>query len=219
MDTSNTNTTRNAQATLEEASPKLRRSRDQSPDNSLLLCCVSNFALWEKHEVCRGTSMFTPCFKHPADRPVLLVCYKKADTCLDHLPQGDTLVVWRLDRFGRSLKDLVTKIEALHECSVEFASLTEGIDTTTAQGRLAFHLSGAMAEFEREIARKRTMVGLRAARERVGGRPRALSEEDMPQVQALMKDPDVSTAQICERFDVSNATLYRYVIPKGDRSR
>ena len=128
-------------------------------------------------------------------------------------------MVWCLDRFGRSLKDLVTKIEALHECSVEFASLTEGIDTTTAQGRLAFHLFGALAEFEREIALERTMAGLRAARARgrVSGRPRALSEEDMPQVQALMKDPDVSTAQICERFDVSKATLYRYIGPDGER--
>ena len=143
------------------------------------------------------------------------------DQCLEHLREGDTLVVWRLDRFGRSLKDLVTKIEALDERGVEFVSLTEGIDTTTAQGRLAFHLFGALAEFEREIARERTMAGLRAARERgrVGGRPRALSEDDMPQVQALMKDPDVSTAQICERFDVSKATLYRYVSPKGDRRR
>jgi DNA invertase Pin-like site-specific DNA recombinase len=142
------------------------------------------------------------------------------DTCLEHLREGDTLVVWRLDRFGRSLKDLVTKIEALDERGVEFVSLTEGIDTTTAQG-LAFHLFGVPAEFEREIARERTMAGLRAARERgrVGGRPRALSEEDLPQVQALMKDPDVSTAQICERFDVSKATLYRYVGPNGKRRR
>lgn len=107
-----------------------------------------------------------PRFKHPANRSVLLVCYKKADTCLDHLPEGDTLVMWRLDRFGRSLKDLVSKIEALDERGVEFASLTKGIDTTTAQGRLAFHLFGVLAEFEREIAQERTMAGLRAERER-----------------------------------------------------
>ncbi len=143
------------------------------------------------------------------------------DKCLEHLREGDTLVVWRLDRFGRSLKDLISKIEALGDRGVEFVSLTEGIDTTTAQGRLAFHLFGALAEFEREIARERTMAGLCAARERgrVGGRPRALSEEDMPQVQALMKDPDASTSQICERFDVSKATLYRYVGPNGKRRR
>jgi len=143
------------------------------------------------------------------------------DQCLEHLREGDTLVVWRLDRFDRSLKDFVTKIEALDERGVEFVSLTEDIDTTTAQGRLAFHLFGALAEFEREIGRERTMAGLHAARERgrVGGRPQALSEDDLPQVQALMKDPDVSTAQICERFDVSKATLYRYVGPDGKRRK
>lgn len=143
------------------------------------------------------------------------------DACLEHLREGDTLVVWRLDRFGRSLKDLVTKIESLDDLGVEFVSLTEGIDTTTAQGRLAFHLFGALAEFERELARERTMAGLRAARERgrVGGRPRALTDDDIPQLQALMRDPDVSTRQICERFDVSKATLYRYVGPDGERRR
>jgi len=100
-------------------------------------------------------------------------------------------------------------------------SLNEGIDTTTAQGRLTFHIFGALAEFERELAHERTMAGLRAARERgrVGGRPRALNEEDVPELQALMKDPDVSTTGICERFDVSKATLYRYVGSNGERRR
>ena len=140
---------------------------------------------------------------------------------LDSLRDGDTLVVWRLDRFGRSLKDLVTKMENLEERGVDFVSLTEGIDTTTAQGKLTFHIFGALAEFERELGRERTMAGLRAARERgrVGGRPRALSEEDIPELQALMKDPNVSAADICERFDVSKATLYRYVGPDGERRR
>jgi DNA invertase Pin-like site-specific DNA recombinase len=85
---------------------------------------------------------------------------------MEHLREGDTLVVWRLDWFGRSLKDLVGKIEALDERGVEVVSLTEGIDTTTAQGRLAFHLFDALAEVERDVARKRTMAGLRVARER-----------------------------------------------------
>jgi DNA invertase Pin-like site-specific DNA recombinase len=109
----------------------------------------------------------------------------------------------------------------LEEKGVDFVSLTEGIDTTTAQGRLAFHIFGALAEFERELAHERTMAGLRAARERghVGGRPRALDEEDIPQLQALMRDPDVSTRQICERFDISKAMLYRYVGPDGERRR
>ena len=143
------------------------------------------------------------------------------EQCLEQLRGGDTLVVWRLDRFGRSLKDLVGKMEALEEKSVGFKSLTEGIDTTTAQGRLTFHIFGALAEFERELARERTMAGLRAARARgrTGGRPRALSDEEIPEVQALMRDPDVSTRQICERFDISKATLYRYVGPDGERRR
>jgi DNA invertase Pin-like site-specific DNA recombinase len=149
-----------------------------------------------------------------AERPEL-------ERCLEELREGDTLVVWRLDRFGRSLKDLVSKMEALEEKGADFVSLTEGIDTTTAQGKLTFHIFGALAEFERELARERTMAGLRAARERgrVGGRPRALSEEDIPQVQALMRDKSVSTADICERFEISKATLYRYVGPGGERRR
>jgi DNA invertase Pin-like site-specific DNA recombinase len=143
------------------------------------------------------------------------------EKCLDSLREGDTLVVWRLDRFGRSLKDLVSKMETLKERGVGFASVTENIDTTTAQGKLTFHIFGALAEFERELGRERTMAGLRAAREqgRVGGRPRALSEEDIPQLQALMQNEGVSTADICERFGISRATLYRYVGPDGERRR
>lgn len=145
----------------------------------------------------------------------------KLERCLEELREGDTLVVWRLDRFGRSLKDLVSKMETLEERDVDFVSLTEGIDTTTAQGRLTFHIFGALAEFERELARERTMAGLKAARERgnTGGRPPALSEEDMPQIQALMRDDTVTTADICERFDISRPTLYRYVGPDGERRR
>jgi len=143
------------------------------------------------------------------------------EKCLDSLRDGDILVVWRLDRFGRSLKDLVQKMDALEEKGVDFVSLTEGIDTTTAQGKLTFHIFGALAEFERALARERTMAGLRAARERgrVGGRPRSLDEEDIPQVQALMKDEDVPVADICERFGISKPTLYRYVGPDGERRR
>jgi DNA invertase Pin-like site-specific DNA recombinase len=143
------------------------------------------------------------------------------ERCLEELREDDTLVVWRLDRFGRSLKDLVSKMETLEEQGVDFVSLTEGIDTTTAQGRLTFHIFGALAEFERELAHERTMAGLKAARERgrVGGRPRALDEDEIPQIQSLMQNPDVSTAQICERFGISKATLYRYVGPNGGRRR
>ena len=145
----------------------------------------------------------------------------KLDRCIEELREGDTLCVWRLDRFGRSLKDLVSKMESLEEKGVDFVSLTEGIDTTTAQGRLTFHIFGALAEFERELTRERTMAGLKAARERgrVGGRPPALAEDEIPQVQAMMRDEEGSTADICERFEISRATLYRYVGPNGKRRR
>lgn len=115
----------------------------------------------------------------------------------------------------------MAKIEAMDERGVEFVSLTECIETTTAQRRLAFHLFGVLAEFEQEITRERTMGGLRAARERgrVGERPRALFEEDLPRVEALTKDLDVSAAQICSRFDVSKATLYHHVGLNGKRRR
>lgn len=140
---------------------------------------------------------------------------------MEELREGDALVVWRLDRFGRSLKDLVSKMEDLEEKGVDFISLTEGIDTTTAQGKLTFHIFGALAEFERELSRERTMAGLKAARERgrVGGRPPALDEDEIPQVQAMMRDEEISTSDICERFGISRATLYRYVGPSGERRR
>ena len=143
------------------------------------------------------------------------------ERCMVELREGDALVVWRLDRFGRSLKDLLSKMETLEEKSADFVSLTEGIDTTTAQGKLTFHIFGALAEFERELTRERTMAGLKAAREqgRVGGRPPALDEEEIPQVQALMQDEEVSTSDICERYGISRATLYRYVGPDGERRR
>jgi DNA invertase Pin-like site-specific DNA recombinase len=149
-----------------------------------------------------------------ADRPGL-------EDAIEYARPGDTLVVWRLDRFGRSLKDLVTKVEQLGEKKVGFKSLKENIDTTSSAGKLQFHIFSALAEFERDLNRERTMAGLRAARERgrVGGPPRALSEEDLPQVQALMRQPDVSKRQICERFGISKATLYRYVGPSGERRR
>lgn len=141
------------------------------------------------------------------------------EKCVESLREGDTLVVWRLDRIGLSLKDLISKMEIL-EKGVDFVSLTEGIDTTTAQGRLTFHIFGALAGFEHGVAHERTMAGLRAARERGrgGGRPRSLSEEDIPELQALMQNEDVSTKQICERFGVSKATLYRYVGPDGEEA-
>jgi DNA invertase Pin-like site-specific DNA recombinase len=112
-------------------------------------------------------------------------------------------------------------METREKRSVDFAGFTEGIDTMTAQGRRTVHIFGVLAEFERELSRERTMAGLKAARERgrTGGRPPALDEDDIPQIQSLMQNSDVSTKQICERFNISKATLYRYVGPDGKRRR
>jgi DNA invertase Pin-like site-specific DNA recombinase len=143
----------------------------------------------------------------------------KLQECMEHLREGDTLVVWKLDRLGRSMQDLVEKVESLGDRGIDFVSLQQDIDTTSAQGKLVFHLMAAMAEFERNITRERTMAGLKAAKERgkTGGRPSALSEEDITQIQALMRDDEVSTKDICDRFDIGKSTLYRHVGPDGER--
>lgn len=148
------------------------------------------------------------------DRPGL-------DEALKYARPGDTLVVWRLDRFGRSLKDLVARMDDLHERGVGFRSLTEGIDTTSAAGKLVFHVFGALAEFERELIRERTMAGLKAARARgrKGGRPRKLDGRKLELASKLMADPEVSVAEVCEAVGVSPATLYRYVGPDGSVRR
>ena len=135
---------------------------------------------------------------------------------LAYVRRGDTLVVWKLDRLGRSLQHLIATITALRERGVGFRSLTEQIDTTTIGGKLIFHLFGALAEFERDIIRERTQTGLAAARTRGrrGGRPRSAGLADAKQVamaQALYSDTSHSIADICQTLRVSRATLYRYI--------
>ena len=136
---------------------------------------------------------------------------------LDYVREGDTLVVWRLDRFGRSLRDLVARVGELEERGVGFRSLQEAIDTTSAAGKLVFHVFGALAEFERDLIRERTMAGLASARARgrSGGRPRAMDDEKVRLASRLMKDPEVSVGGVCRAVGVSSATLYRYVAPDG----
>jgi DNA invertase Pin-like site-specific DNA recombinase len=133
------------------------------------------------------------------------------------LRPGDTLVVWRLDRLGRSLKDLVHRVEELQQRGIGFRSLQEAIDTTSAAGKLQFHVFSALAEFERELIRERTLAGLRAARARgrTGGRPRAMTPEKVRLAGRLMSDPTLQVDEICATLGVSRATLYRYVDPKG----
>jgi DNA invertase Pin-like site-specific DNA recombinase len=130
---------------------------------------------------------------------------------LDYAREGDTLVVWRLDRLGRSLIDLIKIINTLDERNVGFQSLTEGFDTTTPGGKLVFHLFGALAEFERELLRERTMAGLAAARARgrLGGRKRKMTAKDIAMAKTLMADKTNSPRDIAKRFGVSKATLYR----------
>jgi DNA invertase Pin-like site-specific DNA recombinase len=137
---------------------------------------------------------------------------------LDHLREGDTLVVWRLDRLGRSLANLIELMTRLDERKVGFRSLTEQIDTTTSGGKLIFHIFGALAEFERNLIRERTIAGLRAARGRgrQGGRPRLLeSARKVAMAQALYDDRDNSIRDICKTLGISRATLYRYIKPRA----
>jgi DNA invertase Pin-like site-specific DNA recombinase len=139
------------------------------------------------------------------DRPQL-------HAALDYLRAGDTLVVWKLDRLARSLRQLLDTVETLHSRQIGLHSLTEAIDTGTPGGTLVFHLFGALAEFERAIIRERTRAGLAAARARgrTGGRPRALSEADTTAARALLKDPAITVAAVARRLQVSPATLYRH---------
>jgi DNA invertase Pin-like site-specific DNA recombinase len=127
------------------------------------------------------------------------------------LRPGDTLVVWRLDRLGRSLKHLIEAVTELDEAGVGFLSLTENIDTTTNGGRLVFHIFGALAEFERGLIRERTLAGLAAARARgrKGGRPKKMDAKKLSQAKALLASRDQSVADVASLLKVGRATLYR----------
>jgi DNA invertase Pin-like site-specific DNA recombinase len=140
-----------------------------------------------------------------ADRPVL-------DEVLAYLRPGDTLVVWRLDRLGRSLKHLIEVVALLAERGIGFKSLTEQIDTTTPGGKLVFHVFGALAEFERDLIRERTHAGLAAARARgrLGGRPKKLGDaKQLELARTLYKDGKTDITTICATLGISRATLYR----------
>lgn len=138
---------------------------------------------------------------------------KGLQDALSHLRKGDTLVVWRLDRLGRSLKHLIETLTGLHEKGIEFKSLTENIDTSTPTGMLMFHLIGALAEFERNLIRERTNAGLEAARARGhnGGRPKVGETETKRMARKLYADKTNTVKDICKSLRISKATLYRYV--------
>jgi DNA invertase Pin-like site-specific DNA recombinase len=135
------------------------------------------------------------------------------DEALNYVRGGDTLVVWRLDRLGRSLRHLIETITSLNDRKIGFKSITESIDTTTSGGKLIFHIFGALAEFERDIIRERTQAGLTAARSRgrKGGRPKSLTPKKVQMAQALYKDKNNTIDDICRTLNVSRATLYRYI--------
>jgi DNA invertase Pin-like site-specific DNA recombinase len=132
---------------------------------------------------------------------------------LSHLRPGDTLVVWRLDRLGRSLPHLIETVADLSARGVGFRSLQEQIDTTTSGGKLIFHVFGALAEFERDVIRERTQAGLAAARARgrTGGRPQRLTLRKIEQLQTLASDRRNSVGEICQTLGISRSTFYRYV--------
>ena len=135
--------------------------------------------------------------------------------CLDALQPKDTLVVWRLDRLGRSMRHLVTLIEELREQNIGFKSINDGaIDTTSASGEMIFNIFAALAQFERRLIQERTKAGIAAARGRgrTGGRPR--TPDDAPKIvlaQKLFADKSVSLDDICNTLSISKSTLYRYV--------
>ncbi|MDN7945961.1 recombinase family protein [Burkholderia multivorans] len=138
-----------------------------------------------------------------ADRPEL-------QQCLKALRDGDTLVVWRLDRLGRNLQDLIRIVNELEGRGIRFRSLKESIDTTGPAGKLVFHMFAALAEFERELIRERTLAGLDAARARgkKGGRPESLDAKQQQAVLSMMASRVMSIAEIARQFNVSRSTLY-----------
>ena len=148
------------------------------------------------------------------DRPGL-------EACLKSLRAGDILMVWKLDRLGRSLHHLVKTVAMLTERDVGLKVLTgqgAAIDTTTAAGRLSFGIFAALAEFESELIHDRTMAGLQAARARgrTGGRKFALTKAQVRLAQAAMANRDTSVAELCKELKIRPVTLYRYVDPNGN---
>lgn len=126
---------------------------------------------------------------------------------------GDVIIVWRLDRLSRSLKDLIDMVALLDSKEIGLKSLHESIDTTSSSGKLIFHIFGALAEFERNLIRERTHAGLKAARARgkMGGRPKKLNAEKSKLAQDLYNEQTRTIKQICELVGVSKPTLYQYL--------
>jgi len=145
------------------------------------------------------------------------------EEALEYVREGDTLVVWRLDRLGRSLKHLIETITELNNRKIGFKSIQENIDTTTSGGKLVFHIFGALAEFERDIIKERTQAGLQAASARggKGGRLKAIALNTLTKIilaQSLYNDKNNTIDDICKTLNISRATLYRYIKTGGLKS-
>ena len=135
------------------------------------------------------------------------------EAAIDFARAGDTLVIWKLDRLGRSLRDLIEIVNRLEQSGISFVCITQNIDTRTPGGKLFFHIFGALAEYERELIRERTKAGLTAARARgrKGGRKPAMNEEQIEQARAMMDNPKLKIKSIIKTLGISKATLYKYV--------
>jgi len=129
------------------------------------------------------------------------------------LRKGDVLIVWRLDRLGRSIRDLIDWVNLLEEEGIGFKSLQESIDTTTSSGKLIFHIFAALAEFERNLIRERTNAGLAAARARgkLGGRKKSLSANEQRRAVEMYKRKNHTVQQICKMMNITKPTLYAYI--------
>lgn len=141
--------------------------------------------------------------------------------CMKALQPGNVFVVWKLDRLGRSLKDLVKIIDSLNSKGIGFKVLSghgADIDTTTPSGKLVFNIFASLAEYERELIRERTTAGLIAARSRgkVGGRPKKISKEKLKIIQSAMRDPNTAVQNLAVTLGVTTPTIYRYVKPNGE---
>jgi len=135
------------------------------------------------------------------------------DKALEYVREGDTLVVWKLDRLGRSIQHLILLMTSLNERKIGFKSLQESIDTSTSGGKLIFHMFGALAEFERDLIQERTQAGLKAARARgkMGGRPPLLDTRQINRMIEMYNEQKNTVAEICKIYDISRPSFYNYL--------
>ena len=156
------------------------------------------------------------CSKIFTDKISSVKCRPELSAALQYLRQGDTFVIWKLDRLGRSLKDLVFIVDDLMKKGINFVSITDNIDTTNPVGRCQFGIFASLAAYEREIIIERTKAGLLAAKERgrLGGRPKGLSKEALSKAKASQKlyvDKCLPVQDICKTLNISKSTFYRYL--------